>query len=513
MANVTETVIITSGTTWTVPYTWNNSNNIVICIGAGAGGGANTRQNKGGGGGGGARSRSNNVVLTPGATITIAIGAAGGSGTSGGDTSFNSGTVVAKGGSTATTDTGGQGGQASAGTGEMKYSGGNGGNGSGYAAGGGGGAAGDTGNGSNGGNANATTPTSTGGAGGNGGATGGATGGAGGAGSTAPGGGGVGWDYGPGVATNGTNYAGAGGGGGGGYTDSYGTATYAGGEPGSFGGGGGGGNPGAIGRPGAIILQWTYQSILPNTGNQISMTDIAVSLRKSPTGQLDLNNSDVRTAFGKASGQIEYNDAFGKYLKPTVVGYYNTTGSGTSPVSLGTPTAGDLAIAFMEMPVNTYPVSYTDGWTLVPSSRVQDTRYGYWACAFYKILQPTDTNFYFYTDATYGANVHVLVLRGASAVTCVRTAFADILTSTLSFTGITKAVNSRALVSFVSDRDPTASGITAPTGWTQSGAASWTYFYAKSAIIDSASYTNGSTITWTNFTVGYPQIGILLEVT
>ena len=144
------TVTLTSGTTWTVPANWNSSNNFVECIGGGAGGlqnGAAGVNYGGPGGGGGAYARGNNITLTAGASVPISIGAGGTQGVSGSDTSFNSGAVLAKGGSVGSGTTGGIGGLTATSVGSIKFAGGNGGAGSATinsGGGGGGGAAGNT---------------------------------------------------------------------------------------------------------------------------------------------------------------------------------------------------------------------------------------------------------------------------------------------------------------------------------------------------------------------------------
>lgn len=158
---VTETIFLTSGTSWTVPSNWNSSNNSVEVIGAG-GGGSSVSSGAGYGGGGGAYAKVTNVSLTPGASVTYQVGAAGAVGAKGGDTYFNgtgtlcsSQTVCAKGG------LGGPSGPNNGATttpsiGTTKYSGGNGGALSGDAGAGGGGAGGPNGNGAAGGAANTT---------------------------------------------------------------------------------------------------------------------------------------------------------------------------------------------------------------------------------------------------------------------------------------------------------------------------------------------------------------------
>lgn len=146
-------VILTSGTSFTIPADWTNVNTIET---TGAGGGTDGSDASGLGGdgaGGGGYSAISNFSSTAGSNITIAIGTGGtaasnGVGGTGGDTSWNSATVVgsscgAKGGGGAgVSGTGGQGGQSSSGVGTTKFSGGNGGsNGLSNAAGAGGGSA------------------------------------------------------------------------------------------------------------------------------------------------------------------------------------------------------------------------------------------------------------------------------------------------------------------------------------------------------------------------------------
>lgn len=312
-------------TTWKVPTDWNNSNNSIEVIGGG-GSSWSAAQGAGiGGGGGGAYSKSVNQTLTPGGTVTYALGAGGrktvvgvGAGVNGGDTYFcNSttncatiaGTAVvagAKGGLGATSLTGAVGGAAASGfaygTGNAKWSGGAGGTGNntGDSGGGGGGAAGSSqdgkaggigytsasGGGGGGGGAgdNSGTDSTVGGAGvaANGGAGGygptGAAGGSGAAGANTFGGdapagvgaGGGGGDTpfagGEGGSGSATTY---GGGGGGGVGDSNLVATGAlfGGDGGLFGAGGGGGLIPGFGANGVIIITYT-----PNAPPTVSIS-------------------------------------------------------------------------------------------------------------------------------------------------------------------------------------------------------------------------------------------------
>jgi hypothetical protein len=130
------TVVLTSGTSWTVPSGVGRLNS-VECWGGG-GGTASWFGASYGGGGGGAYAKKLALTVTPGATITYSIGSGGTSlantvGTNGGDTWFvNSTTVLAKGGKGSVKDDtnylGGAGGSSGTSIGNVVYSGGNGGN-------------------------------------------------------------------------------------------------------------------------------------------------------------------------------------------------------------------------------------------------------------------------------------------------------------------------------------------------------------------------------------------------
>src|SRR5208282_2217039 len=95
-------ILVTSGSTWTVPADWNNSSNSIVAIGAGAngvaggnGGGGGTGNpgtiggnggtggaggaggSAGAGGHGGSATQITNVALTPGTQVNIQVGTAG----------------------------------------------------------------------------------------------------------------------------------------------------------------------------------------------------------------------------------------------------------------------------------------------------------------------------------------------------------------------------------------------------------------------------------------------------
>lgn len=301
-------IILTGGSTWQVPFDWNQVSNKIEAIGAGGNGQAGTAGGgPGGGGGAGAYAVKNNVTsvdLQPGDIVNIVIPLGGG-----GDTTLanRSATVIlrAKGGVTATTGGGAGGAAGSCLPTSGAFSGGIGGTGgstNGAGGGGGAGSAGPNGNGQAGGASagNIGTPGGGGGGGGSDGGTssqgavgtgsaggaggngrGGSGGGIGGTSSTNPnngnngggGGGGFSFTQGNGAVGSAENfwtpnvlqgtgpspYGPSGGGGGGGDQAS---ATGNGGLGGTYGAGGGGGGatsvPGAGGNGGQGIIVITY---------------------------------------------------------------------------------------------------------------------------------------------------------------------------------------------------------------------------------------------------------------
>lgn len=293
---VSASIFLTSGTSWTVPTTWNSASNTIEVIGGGGGGstgftGSTGASAQGGaGGGGGAYTKITNATLTPGASVTIAIGTGGGTATAGSDTyicnsASNCASILgsaviagAKGGGGGSGLTAGAGGAAASGipasgTGVTKFSGGTGGvpgssNGNGGSGGGGGGgAAGLNAAGNNGvdGVSGAGNDGGNGGAGGQGDGTFGGTGGAGGLANSGVGGnGGSGTEYDPTHGSGGGSGGGAGGARGGSGGGAGGTAGMYG-AGGGAGGGGGRGNAaaatpgtGATGRNGIIIVKYTH---------------------------------------------------------------------------------------------------------------------------------------------------------------------------------------------------------------------------------------------------------------
>jgi hypothetical protein len=300
---ITVFLTATGSNTWTVPDDWNSSDNTIEVIGGGGGGDTPTADatNQGEGGGGGAYSAATNVTLTPGSTITYAVGAGGGVSANGGDTFLcnvlnSSGScdaitdaavqVGAKRGTGASGTTAGLGGAAASGkpaSGGVRNSGGNGGSKTGTAHGGtgGGGAGGPHGNGAAGGAATCGSFCfgGSGGGGANNGSVGGSPtnsniqGGAGGNGRGSTGGGTVGNPNG-GNGSNGGGGGGAGGDpagmGGNGGQDALWTQTSNGATAGPGGGGGGGSIPPpvAMARSAlAFIMQVVFADVADAAAN------------------------------------------------------------------------------------------------------------------------------------------------------------------------------------------------------------------------------------------------------
>jgi len=84
-------IFIVSGTSWTVPGDWSNSNSIETI---GGGGGTANSVGSGTGGGGGGYSKITNLSGLSG-SITLSIGSGGSSGAAGGDTWFNGASIGA----------------------------------------------------------------------------------------------------------------------------------------------------------------------------------------------------------------------------------------------------------------------------------------------------------------------------------------------------------------------------------------------------------------------------------
>lgn len=265
-AHAAVVTFLTSGTSYSTPVDWNNSDNSIECIGAGGNGGTNNFG--GGGGGGGAYAKITNLTIAGSIAYSIA------SGGSQADTTFNSTSLVCDAGNNGSGTTGGTGGTTGASTGTTKFNGGSGEN-----SGGGGGAGG-------------TTNDGTDGLGGNGGDGGSTSGGAGGLSGGSFGSDGTVWQVSP--------ARGAGGGGGLGTPGEVEVGCVIDGGPGgnggSFGGGAGGGGP----RTGAACLPGSggtgAQGIITVTYTPASVPASSVSsgLKILPFGSLKITGGGIK---------------------------------------------------------------------------------------------------------------------------------------------------------------------------------------------------------------------------
>lgn len=528
-------VLLLGGSSWTVPGNWNNNNNRITCIGGGGGGSDfnfNTSYHAGGGGGGGARASSTNVSLTPGASISISVGGGGagaaahaGNGAAGGDTSFNSGAVLAKGGGGGTTSAGGAGGSAGSSVGNSyTYSGGNGGNP--YTAmsytsyqGGGGGAAGNTGNGGNGVNGGYGGTYGLGG-------TGGPTGGAGP--NSPPNYGVIGYDNGSSGSGLGTNFSASGGGGAytGGPWGSYGAdVSYLGWAGGLFGGGGGGGGGlgGGNGIQGLIFIEWNPygQTLSAGTATKISSDGANHSLGMilDRSGSLSLNDSGVRGMAGISSGQIAISDTLGtKYPTFSIIGTATNNGSGYSTGNTYQPftsypsgsQAGDVAVIVSS---NYAPGNRTlnaSGSGYIYNIANSGSYIGMWGYS--KKLGPSDSSpMSVYIQASYTSHM-LFVLRNISRIaTGVNNAQ---ITGTTTFYTPNPAYSDnggpRAYLVLTSTLFYGYATVTS-SGWTTIAQASnvsgWGYLNAQ--IIDAKNLAPGGAYTITPPNSGYTAYGVI----
>lgn len=370
-------IVLTSGTSWTVPADWNSAANTVEVIGGGAGG-INTTSNNAGSGGGG-YSKAVNVSLTVGVSVAYVIGAGGNQATAGGDTWFNgaslaASSVGAKGGSAGSGSTGGAGGAASAGVGSTKYSGG----------------AGESGGRAGGGAA---------------GLNGAGLAGSGGSGGTGDGGyGGAGGLYGS-LGGSGTEWGSVGSGGGGGGS----IATGADGGNGGFYGGGGGSSGttgiGGLGAAGVIIITYTPLTgvtYYPGNGS-VALTGYAPSIVAAQS------EFDPGAGAMALTGYAPVYEAFAVYdYAPTVISQYANS-----------PTIIALIEAFLGWinPGYSFDQFYDLIWNI-------DTAQGYgldiWGriVGVGRVLQVSGTAYYFgFEEATTGYGFNQEPFYGGGGVT------------------------------------------------------------------------------------------------
>jgi hypothetical protein len=329
-SDVATVVLLTTGTSWSVPVDFDPANNTIEGIGGGGGGGGGTNgtgaQGRGGGGAGGGGEYRKISNFNPGGAGSISyvigqggsFGAANASGSSGTDTTWNSTSLVAKAGllgantGAGTGGTGGAGGTGGTGAAGNNNGGkgGNGGNRSvtlGGGGGGGGGAGGTSAVGAGGTNGTAGSTGGAGGAGGNasGGTAGTSNGGAGGAGTV--------WTDNSGGANNGVQ-GGAGGGGGGGLAGAG--AGGASGTAGNYGAGGGGGagggsgssagSAGTTGANGIIAVTYTPFTISGTAnGNDTATVRVAINgTLQAQTGTISASAWSISGVTLPTSGDI-----------------------------------------------------------------------------------------------------------------------------------------------------------------------------------------------------------------
>ncbi len=329
-SDVATIVLLTTGTSWSVPVDFDPANNTIEGIGGGGGGGGGTNgtgaQGRGGGGAGGGGEYRKISNFNPGGAGSISyvigqggtFGAANTSGSNATDTTWNSTSLVAKGGLLGTNTGAGTGGTGGAGgtggTGAAGNNnggkGGRGGNRSVTLGGGGGGGGGAGGTSAVGGAGTNGTAGSTGGAGGAGGNASGGTagtsnGGAGGAGTV--------WTDNSGGANNGIQ-GGAGGGGGGGLASAG--AGGASGTAGNYGAGGGGGagggsgsSAGSAGKAGANgIIAITYTPFtISGTANGNDTATVRVAINgtlQAQTGTISASAWSISGVTLPTSGDI-----------------------------------------------------------------------------------------------------------------------------------------------------------------------------------------------------------------
>jgi hypothetical protein len=299
----TQTVILTSGSSWTVP---SDVYSITVeCWGGGGGGGA--ARNSGvtgnrrasGGGGGGYTSRT--FIVTPGTTYSYTIGGGGSAGATSGGTGGTGGSSTFTVGGTTITASGGVGGPGTSGSGN------------GTAAAGGAGGTGTNG-----------TINYSGGAGGSAGSNG--AGGGGGAGTSSNG-------------TDGTNTSG--GAGGSGNPDGTGGSANTGGSDGDpgflYGGGGSGAKSGALGnRPGGAgaqgFIRITY-CVAPSNVTAGSAKTICTSGSTTLDGAATASTTIFSEDFERAPGFYYIYGAWTEYTITTGNGYNGWYYSNTSPIS------------------------------------------------------------------------------------------------------------------------------------------------------------------------------------
>lgn len=185
--------------------------------------------------------------------------------------------------------------------------------------------------------------------------------------------------------------------------------------------------------------------------------------------------------------------------------------TGTLSFPAGTQ-EGDLVLICHNQSTSTGVTISASGYNVAAAETLWSTGSGYYRTCRWKILTSTDiaTPGTLSTIGSYGM-VSLQVFRNVTTVTHKELA-ASLSGATIPLSGFTKAVGSKFVVSVAYERD--AANTLALSGFTLVQAPSNGVFTHAAAYLDSASYTNGTAVTWST-TAGnsYQQGADLFEIT
>lgn len=185
--------------------------------------------------------------------------------------------------------------------------------------------------------------------------------------------------------------------------------------------------------------------------------------------------------------------------------------TGTLSFPAGTQ-AGDLVLICHNQSTSTGVTISASGYNVASAQAQWSAGSGYYRICRWKILTSTDIATPG-TLSTIGASgmVSLQVFRNVTTVTHKELA-ASVSGSTIPLSGITKAVGSKFVVSVAYERD--AANTLTLSGFTLLQAPSNGVFTHGAAYLDSASYSNGTAVTWST-TAGntYEQAADLFEIT
>lgn len=205
---------------------------------------------------------------------------------------------------------------------------------------------------------------------------------------------------------------------------------------------------------------------------------------------------------------------------PISSGIGNTSGAtnGTYSMVWTGAVAGDIAVVYIPYEGTDVDGNFTDnatvsgtGWT---KSSLNWSLLGYWSAVFWKELAAGDVAGRIATTPNVtGVPVIFAVYRGPT-VASVKSTNAGASGTTLTLGGFTKSASSKAILSFVSDRDASATPAPpAPFAAVQGPGTSTTFTANLAAITSAGLYSNGTDVVWTGFGNTFEQTGYLLELT